>query len=50
MRGEYLRSFDGPDEVHLRTVARRELKRQVASGEDPSRYCLPPERLAGEGA
>jgi acyl-CoA dehydrogenase len=48
--GRALRFIDGPDEVHLRTVARRELKRQAASGEDPSRYCLPPERLAGEGA
>ncbi len=41
--GRALRFIDGPDEVHLRLLARHELKRQAAAGGDPSRYCVPPE-------
>ncbi len=47
--GRALQFIDGPDEVHLRSVARRETKLQAESGDDPSLYCVPPERLV-EGA
>ena len=47
--GRALQFIDGPDEVHLRGVARREVKAQTASGTDPYSFCTPPERLA-EGA
>jgi acyl-CoA dehydrogenase len=44
--GRALQFIDGPDEVHLRGVARREIRLQAESGDDPNRYCVPPERLA----
>ncbi len=47
--GRALQFIDGPDEVHLRGVARREVKTQGESGIDPYSFCTPPERLA-EGA
>ena len=47
--GRALQFIDGPDEVHLRAVARREVKAQAERANDPYRYCTPPERLA-EGA
>lgn len=43
--GRALQFIDGPDEVHLRGVARREAKLQAEKNEDPSRYCMPPERF-----
>ncbi|MGI9493519.1 MAG: acyl-CoA dehydrogenase family protein [Geminicoccaceae bacterium] len=43
--GRALQFVDGPDEVHLRGVARREIKLQAEKNEDPSRFCTPPERL-----
>lgn len=43
--GRALQFIDGPDEVHLRGVARREVKLQAERNEDPNRYCTPPERL-----
>jgi len=43
--GRALQFIDGPDEVHLRSVARREVKLQAEKNEDPNRYCTPPERL-----
>lgn len=43
--GRALQFIDGPDEVHLRGVARRETKLQAEKNEDPSRYCMPPERF-----
>lgn len=47
--GRALQFIDGPDEVHLRSVARREIKTQSENENDPFRHCTPPERLA-EGA
>ncbi|MGI9499851.1 MAG: acyl-CoA dehydrogenase family protein [Geminicoccaceae bacterium] len=47
--GRALQFIDGPDEVHLRSVARREVRTQAESEHDPYRFCTPPERLA-EGA
>ena len=44
--GRALQFIDGPDEVHLRGVARRETRLQAESGVDPGRFCTPPERLA----
>ena len=44
--GRALQFIDGPDEVHLRGVARREIKSQAESVSDPDRYCTPPDRLA----
>ena len=41
--GRALQFIDGPDEVHLRGVARREVKLQRERNEDPDRYCTPPE-------
>ncbi len=43
--GRALQFVDGPDEVHLRGVARREVKLQSERNDDPYRYCTPPERL-----
>ncbi len=43
--GRALQFIDGPDEVHLRGVARREIKLQATHRNDPSRYCTTPERL-----
>ena len=37
--GRALQFIDGPDEVHLRGVARREIKLQAEKGDSPSRYC-----------
>ncbi len=37
--GRALQFIDGPDEVHLRSVARREIKLQAERKEDPYRYC-----------
>ncbi|MGI9417970.1 MAG: acyl-CoA dehydrogenase family protein [Geminicoccaceae bacterium] len=49
--GRALQFIDGPDEVHLRGVARREIKAQAESERDPLRFCTPPERLReGEDA
>ena len=45
--GRALQFIDGPDEVHLRGVARREVKTQAESDGDPYSFCTPPERLAG---
>ncbi len=42
--GRALQFIDGPDEVHLRSIARREVKLQAERNDDPSRYCTPPER------
>jgi acyl-CoA dehydrogenase len=42
--GRALRFIDGPDEVHLRTVARHELRRQEAGTQDALRYLTPPAR------
>ena len=44
--GRALQFIDGPDEVHLRGVARREVKVQAGSGSDPYSFCTPPEHLA----
>jgi len=46
--GRALQFIDGPDEVHLRNVARREIRAQAESDRDPTRYCTPPERLVDE--
>ena len=48
--GRALQFIDGPDEVHLRGVARREVKLQAESGNDPARYCTPPERLSEDAS
>jgi acyl-CoA dehydrogenase len=45
--GRALRFIDGPDEVHLRTVARHEMRRQEAAHARVSDYLMPPERLRG---
>lgn len=44
--GRALQFIDGPDEVHLRGVARREVKLQAERNDDPYRYCISPEALA----
>lgn len=43
--GRALQFIDGPDEVHLRGVARREINHQTKRGDDPSRYCTTPDHL-----
>ncbi len=42
--GRALRFIDGPDEVHLRTIARHEMKRQEPNYEHAARYLTPPGR------
>ncbi len=44
--GRVLRYADGPDEVHLQTIARLELKDSVESRADIAAYLTPPEALA----
>jgi len=46
--GRALQFIDGPDEVHLRSVARAEVRRQEASGVDAASYLIPP-RSPGHG-
>jgi acyl-CoA dehydrogenase len=48
--GRALQFVDGPDEVHLRSLARHELKRQAALPVDPRRYWMPPAATGGGGA
>ena len=43
--GRALQFIDGPDEVHLRSVARAEVRRQEATRLDAARYLTPPEVL-----
>jgi acyl-CoA dehydrogenase len=43
--GRALQFIDGPDEVHLRSVARAEVRRQTASSVDAGTYLTPPEVL-----
>jgi acyl-CoA dehydrogenase len=43
--GRLLRIADGPDEVHLRSVARQEIKRSKETFGSYARYLTPPERL-----
>jgi acyl-CoA dehydrogenase len=43
--GRALQFIDGPDEVHLRTIARHELKRQEPSYAKVADYLTPPEVL-----
>jgi acyl-CoA dehydrogenase len=45
--GRALRFIDGPDEVHLRTVARHEMRRQEANTLRVADHLTPPERLRG---
>ncbi len=44
--GRALQFIDGPDEVHLRGVARHELKRQAATHDQVAAYLTPPLDLA----
>ena len=44
--GRALRFIDGPDEVHLRTVARHEMRAQEPNHTRVADYLIPPERLA----
>jgi acyl-CoA dehydrogenase len=46
--GRALRFLDGPDEVHLRTVARQELARAKDRGGASAAYFTTPEQLAAE--
>jgi acyl-CoA dehydrogenase len=46
--GRALRFLDGPDEVHLRTVAREELARAKGRGGASAAYFTTPEQLAAE--
>jgi acyl-CoA dehydrogenase len=46
--GRALQFIDGPDEVHLRTVARHEMRRQEASRARVADYLTPPERLRAD--
>jgi acyl-CoA dehydrogenase len=46
--GRALQFVDGPDEVHLRTIARHEMKRQEASHLRAADYLTPPEVLRRE--
>jgi acyl-CoA dehydrogenase len=43
--GRALQFVDGPDEVHLRTVARHEMRAQEANTVRVADYLIPPERL-----
>jgi len=43
--GRALRFADGPDEVHLRGIARRELKKSAENSGDTAKYLTPPARL-----
>jgi acyl-CoA dehydrogenase len=43
--GRALQFVDGPDEVHLRTVARHELRRQEPNHARAADYLIPPEAL-----
>jgi acyl-CoA dehydrogenase len=44
--GRALQFIDGPDEVHLRGVARHELKRQAATHNQTAAYLTPPPDLS----
>jgi acyl-CoA dehydrogenase len=44
--GRALRFLDGPDEVHLRVIARSELSRAKANAGRNSAYFIPPAALA----
>ena len=44
--GRALQFIDGPDEVHLRGVARHELKRQAAMHDRIAAYLTPPTDLS----
>jgi acyl-CoA dehydrogenase len=44
--GRALQFVDGPDEVHLRTVARHEMRQQEANHARVAAYLIPPHRLA----
>ena len=46
--GRALRFIDGPDEVHIRSVARREIKRAGENLGASAAYLTPPEDLAAE--
>lgn len=46
--GRALRFIDGPDEVHLRTIARAEIKRAKAAVGASAAYLTPPHRSAAE--
>jgi acyl-CoA dehydrogenase len=45
--GRALQFIDGPDEVHLRTVARHEMRAQEANHARVADYLISPERLRG---
>jgi len=45
--GRALRFIDGPDEVHLRTVARHEMRRQEPNLARAAEFLTPPERVRG---
>jgi len=42
--GRALRFIDGPDEVHLRSIAREELKRSKRNRRTMTDYLIPPLR------
>jgi acyl-CoA dehydrogenase len=46
--GRALRFIDGPDEVHLRTIARAELKKAQANRGATAAYCVPPKEHAAK--
>lgn len=47
--GRALRFIDGPDEIHLRVVARKKFSKAKARGADLQHYLVPPDEATASG-